>query len=200
MDMIQACLALSIDPNLGRVFAYLQDNSARGYVSEPLVARLFGHGLSILLPADAPIKSWGLVKEIASLSGEPARLDCEPFIKNWLLGADGMDESLNGYTTLQPVKAPLQDWPGENTIDFIQRMVNDEPKNKVRIFVSGAEGSGRKTFAAIVSKQIGLSLISINSDRIPENHWPEKYMRAHRMAWLSNAALAWRQGWTASPL
>ncbi len=190
-DILQACLALSIDPNLGRVFAYLQDHSGRGYITEALVSRLFGYGNSIVLQADSPLKTWSLVKETVSQPGEPARLECDSCIKNWILGLDGIDESLIGFANVQPVRQPLQNWPAQKLVDDIKRMVEDNAQNKLRIFVEGPEGAGRRSFAAIVCKRFGLSALSINVDRIPEARWPQAYMLAQRQAYLSNTVPVW---------
>ncbi|MBK6878803.1 MAG: ATP-binding protein [Ignavibacteria bacterium] len=190
-DILQACLAIGFEPNLGRVFAYLQDHSARGYVTESLVARLFGYGNCILLPAGSPLKKWGLIKETISLQGEPVRLECDPFIKNWILGMDEIDESLINFCEVQQVKQPLLNWPIQKLTEDIKRMLDGLPQNKMRVFVEGAEGSGRKSFAAVICKQFGLPLLAINSDRIPDNRWPQVYMLAQRQAFLSNAAIVW---------
>ncbi len=190
-DIVQACLAISIEPNLGRVYAYLQDNSARSYVTESLVARLFGYGSCLVLPADSPLKIWGLIKENFSTQGEPERLECDPFIKNWLLGMDGMDEALIGFTTVQPVKKPLSKWPVQSTLDEIKMIMDNRPQNLLRVFIEGSEGSGRKSFAAFIGKQFGLPVIAVHADRIPENRWPLVYMLAQRQAFLLNTAIAW---------
>jgi len=190
-DLLQACFALSIEPNLGRVFAYLQDHSARGYVTESLVARLFGYGQCISLSAGSPIKTWGMVRESISLQGEPARLECDPFIRRWLLGNDDLDDSLLGLSEYIPVREKLSNWPVKELTDNIRWILEAHPENKVRVFVEGAEGSGRKSFAAIVSGQFGLPLLAISADRVPENNWPHVYMLAQRQAFLLKAALLW---------
>jgi len=190
-DIIHACLAISIEPNLSRVFAYLQDNSARGYVTESLLARLFGYGNCIVLPATSPLKIWGLIKETVSQQGEPVRMECDPFIRNWILGMDGIDEALISFTDLQPVKKPLSKWPVQELVDEIKRMLNDQPQNRLRIFIEGAEGSGRKSFAAIICKHFGLQVLTVNADRIPENRWPLVYMLVQRQAFLLNTAITW---------
>ncbi|MEO6037305.1 MAG: ATP-binding protein, partial [Saprospiraceae bacterium] len=190
-DILHACLAISIDPNLGRVYAYLQDNAAKGYVTESLIARLFGYGNCIILPAMSPLKIWGLIRETVSQQGEPARMECDPFIKNWMLGMDGMDEALIGFTNVQPVNKPLSKWPVQNLVGEIKRMLNNQPENRLRIFIEGSEGSGRKSFAAIICKKFGLQLITVNADRIPESRWPQVYMLVQRQSFLLNTAIAW---------
>ena len=190
-DVLHACLAISIDPNLGRVFAYLQDNAAKAYVTENLVARLFRHGHCLLLDANAPLKTWALVKETISSSGEATRLECDPFIKNWLLGLNGIDENLNALASVQPAKEPLLNWPVKKVVDFIKSTVKNNAQNQVRIVVAGADGSGRRSFAATVCKELGLALLTLNVDMIAENRWLQTYVQAQRQAFLSNMAVAW---------
>lgn len=190
-DILQACLSLAIEPNLARVFAYQQDNAARGYVTEPLVARLFGHGAFILLDAESPLKKWSLVKETAFASSEPSRIECDPFIRYWLLGQDGVDETLSPYLKLQQVNEPLPNWPVQKAVTFIRRMVNNDGQNRIRLFIAGAETAGRRSFAAAVCRNIDLPLYALNLDRIADDAWPQVYMKANRLAFLTNAALAW---------
>ena len=190
-DIMHACLAISIEPNISRVYAYLQDNAAKGYVTESLVAGLFGYGNCIILSASSPLKIWGLIKETASQQGEPVRMECDPFIKNWILGMDGIDEALISFTNVQSVKKALSKWPVKNLVAEIKRMLNDQPQNRLRIFIEGSEGSGRKSFAAIICKQFGVQVLTVNADRIPENRWPLVYMLVQRQAFLSNTAIAW---------
>ena len=190
-DIIHACLAVSIEPNLGRVFAYLQDNAARSYVTESLVARLFGYGSCIALPATSPLKIWGLIKETSSTHGEPARLEIDSFIKNWISGLDGPDEALIPFTNILPVKEPLSIWPVQSLIVEIERLLKDRPQNLLRVFIEGSQGSGRKSFAALMGKQFGIPVLAVNADRIPESRWPMVYMLVQRQAFLFNTAIAW---------
>ncbi|SHN40839.1 ATP-binding protein [Chitinophaga sp. CF418] len=189
MDVLQACLAIAIEPNLGRVYAYLQDHSARGYVTMELVARLFGHGRCLPLSAASPLKVWGLIIERETGRGEPPLLECDAFIKNWLLGLDALDETLTGIARLQPYQAPLSAWPVKETIQFIDNITGTA--QPVRIIIAGAEGSGRRSFAACVCRQLGLELLTIDAGRIPESSWQQVFMYAQRQAFLDGYALAW---------
>ncbi|MEI6682113.1 MAG: ATP-binding protein [Bacteroidota bacterium] len=190
-DILQICFAFGVDPNLGRVFAYLQDHSGRAYVTEALVAKLFGYGESIVIPSDSPLKVWRLVRESVFRAGEPGSLECDPFIRNWLLGENEIDETLVGYTSVQPVFEPLRQWPVERTVYEINKMNGNGFCNQFRVFVAGAEGSGRRSFAAIASQGLGLPLLSLDADRIPETSWNQVYLFAQRQAFLSGSALAW---------
>jgi len=189
MDVLQACLAIAIEPNMGRVYAYLQDHSARGYVTMELVARLFGHGRCLPLSAASPLKVWGLVIERETGRGEPPLLECDPFIKNWLLGLNALDETLTGIARLQPYQPPLSGWPVKETIQFIDNLTGTA--HPVRIIVAGAEGSGRRSFAACVCRHLELPLLTIDAGRIPESSWEQVFMYAQRQAFLDGYALAW---------
>jgi hypothetical protein len=191
IDIIQLCLAYSIDPNLARVFAYLQDHSGKTYITEALITKLFGYGNAIVLAPDSPLKLWQLVKESITRPGEPMRIDCDPYIRDWLLGFDGLDETLVNVARLQEVKKPLSNWPVDKLVSDCKRMMHESAGNNLRVYIEGSEGSGRRSFAAIVCSHLGQDLLSINADRVPESDWQQVYTIAQRQAFLSNTSLLW---------
>lgn len=193
-DLLEACIAIAIDPNFGRIYAYLQDHSRRGYVTSQLVARLFEHGLYLPLGAGSPMKVWGLVTETETGLADPARLECDAFIQNWLLGRNDPAETLMNAAGAQAYHEPLTGWPVAETLQVIHRIVDGPTKRPLRLFVAGAPGAGRSSFAACLCHQLGLTLLAIDSDRIPEQRWGQIYMHAQRHAFLNNCALAWRGG------
>ena len=190
-DTLHACLAFAIEPNLGRVFAYLNDHSGRGYVTEALVARLFGHGCCLALSAGSPLKVWGLVNEHSTGNGEPVRLEFGTCLRNWLLGQDDPDCALTGIADVQTLREPLANWPVDETATRVARLLDQPNPPRLRLLIAGAEGSGRRTFAACVAAQLGLPLLAIDSDRIPETNWANAFMRAQRHAHLNRCALVW---------
>ncbi len=190
-DTLQACLTLAIDPNLARVFAYLQDHKARTYVTETLVARLFGHGRYLLTGTGSPLKTWGLIDETATGQGELQRLECDPFVKNWLLGMDGIDGALAEIAGKQSFHEPLSNWPVEKAVDWIRRMTTGGEEKRLRLIIAGDEGSGRKSFAGIVSGRLGFPLLILDSDRVSETQWQQTFMRAQRYAFINQCAMAW---------
>ncbi len=190
-DIIQACLALAIDPNLARVFAYLQDHKARTYVTETLVARLFGHGRYLLTGTTSPLKTWGLTDETATGQGELQRLEFDPFVKNWLLGMDGLDGPLAEIAIKPAFHEPLSNWPVDKAVDWIRRMTTGGEEKRLRLIIAGDEGSGRRSFAGIVSRRLGFPLLILDSDRVAETHWQQTFMRAQRYAFINQCAVAW---------
>jgi hypothetical protein len=190
-DVLHACLAIALEPNLGRVYAYLQDHNGRDYVTEALVARLFGYGRCLPISTESPLKTWGLVVANSGRPGEQPRLECDPFVRNWLLGVDDLDEALMGLARVIPAPDPLSNWPVEETVATVAQLSGGELQERVRLLVAGAEGSGRRSFVACVGERLGMPLLALNSDRMEEPHWPSVFMRTQRQAYLSGYALAW---------
>ena len=191
MDIVQLCFCQAVEPNLGRIFAYLQDNSSKNYVTESLTARLFRHRNFVILKSDSPLKKWAIIKETFVHSGEQSKWEIDPFIRNWLLGFNDIDESLSHFAKFQSPKKPLPNWPLKKAILDINRIFQADSNHKIRVFAEGVGASGRKTFAACICQNFGLELLAVDSGLIPENKWVNIYMLAHRQARLSNAAIIW---------
>ena len=191
-DLVQACFALSVEPNLGKVYAYLQDNQTRSYVTEELVARLYGHGYSLTLSAESSLKTWGLVQEKEMGKGEPPSWVCDPYIRNWLLDISNLDKSLVGIAKVQGIKPPLSNWHIKEAVDFVRQSFAAGGNMPIRFFVAGAEGTGRRTLSACVAQALRLPLLTINSDGVAEQDWQQTFMRAQRLACLDGFALAWK--------
>lgn len=190
-DLVQACLGCYIDPNLGKVYAFLQDHNGRSHVTAPLMARLFSHGSIFLISASSPLKEWCLIQEIDMGRGEPARFELDPFVRDWLLGADELDPALALVTTIQPRLEALEHWPVEDTIAKLRTLHHSRPLDMIRLIVIGTEGSGRKTFAAAVAKRLGWVLLCIDSSGLNRQDWMLLYRKAHRQSLLSGFSLLW---------
>ncbi len=193
-DLLQTCFALSIEPNLSRVYAYLQDHVSRGYVTETLVARLFGHGRSLSLKAGSPLTTWSLVLEKEGSKGEPTLFEIDPHIRNWLLGQNDISHALINIAHIQPTLKPLRDWPVKEVVHFIKNTTVYASGQRQRICIAGQPGSGRSTFAACVSKQLRMPLLTLDCKHLTEPQQHEVARQAQRLAILNNWALAWRNG------
>lgn len=189
IDIVHACLAIAVEPNFGRIYAYLHDNSTHGYVSESLVARLFGHGYLLPINTHSPLKTWRLITTHEMGRSEPARLELSPYIRNWLLGLTETDELLLPVSQLLTVHSPLANWPIQETVKYIKGHTNPRP---LRIFIKGAEGSGRRSFAAIVAQKCMYSLRAVQADRLADADLPTGFLLAQRMAVLHQEALLWQ--------
>ncbi len=190
-DLFQATLAVALDPALGRVYAYLQDHTSRGYVNEKLVARLFGYGRCLLLSSESPLRTWRMISEKDVGRGEPVSFECDHTVRNWLLGTNDLDNYLVGIATMQISQRPLSSWPLEETVAFIEYQINNETQHRVRICLVGMPGSGRRTLSACISQQLGMPLLVIDADQVSDQDWMTVFVHAQRHAYLERCALAW---------
>jgi AAA+ superfamily predicted ATPase len=193
LDLVQVCLAALLDPSLGRGFAYLHDNAARTYLTEPLAPRLLGHGVKRVLVPESPLVRWGIVHEEPVSPGEPAVMVLDPAIRDWLAGESSLDAALVDVARLRAPLPPLPRWPVAATAEAIQRSVSPGAPSagRVRVLVVGPAGSGRRTLAACVAAKLGLPLLVIDADAISDEDWPRVFLRAQRQAYLDGCALAW---------
>jgi len=119
-DVLHACLALALDPSLGRVYGYLQDHAGRTYVTEALTGRLFGHGRASRIRGDSPLVRWALVERVPGPPGELDALTIDPYVHRWLQGEEVLDDALLGVAVIQPEREPLPGWP----LDEAEHAVN----------------------------------------------------------------------------
>ncbi|HMG91017.1 MAG TPA: ATP-binding protein [Chryseolinea sp.] len=191
VDILQTCLAFAMETNLGRVFAFLQDHRGRNYVSMEMIARLFGplHA-STILPMPM-LTRWRLIEVIDMGRNEPALLQCDAFVRDWLSGVSGLDHHLKAVACIQQRFAPLEHWPLNETVNSIGRILNVDPEASVRLLISGDEGSGRKTFSAAVSRTLGLGALTVHADKVSDQQWPATYLYAQRQAYLDQYAVIW---------
>jgi len=191
VDLLQACLALRIDPSLARIFAYLQDHNTRPYITEDLVKRLFGYGRQSTWNAESPLRLWNLVYEKEIAPSEPALFTVDPIIYAWVTGSSTLDALLVGRAEIREPLPPLSDWPVRDAVGLIGRHVNNEIGGRVRIIISGPPGSGRRTLAAVIAAEFGIPLLVIDSNRIATDQWEKTYLHSQRQAFLDRTALCW---------
>src|SRR5579859_3383579 len=106
-DLLQACLALALDPSLARSCAYLQDNPQRPFLTEELAARLFGHGRYGVWSAESPLFRWEIVRRRESSPTEASALSLDPCIRDWIGGSNPLDEALIGLARIHAPREPL---------------------------------------------------------------------------------------------
>jgi len=190
-DLLQACIGMQIDPTLSRLYAYLQDHPARGFVTEDLVRRLFGYGRNSICHSESPLRLWNLVREKEVAAGEPTLFAVDPIVSDWVMGNSTLDPLLVGKAVIRELLKPLLDWPVKEAVYLIKRHVTNESGGRVRIAFSGPPGSGRHTLAAMIASQLGMTLLAIDSDRIEPAMWQQTYLHAQRQAFLDRTALCW---------
>jgi MoxR-like ATPase len=188
-DLLQACVALHVDPSLGALYGALQHDGNRRWVTDALAARLFGSGRRAVWNASSPLATWGWVKAVPAPPGEPAVLDSDPIARDWLQGGTTIDaELLDAVAWLEPHE-PLDSWPVAELEARLRQAITG--RTGVRLVLSGTPGSGRRTLAAVIARRIGLPALSVDVDRIADEDWPDAYVRCQRLALLFQAALVW---------
>lgn len=203
-DLLEACFAVAVEPSLAAVCGELHDDPNRRWLTEALVARLYGHERRPLLVPDSALRRWELVTTEALGPALPAAVICDPLVRDWLCGHNRIDEALVGAA--HPVKRlrPLHGWPVDATVARIRQVL--EGGERVRVFIAGARGSGRRTFAGAVAAALELPLLAVDSDRIDDASWAGGFARAHRQAFFDRCALAWtgdavtRRAWPEVPV
>ena len=190
-DFFQAALALGLEPQLDRVYAYLQDHAGRGYVTETLVTRLFGYRQGGAIGASSALRRLDLLHEREMNPGEPAMYVCDPFIRDWLLGRDSLDPALAGMAYWRLPPEPLAGWPLDETVNYLHRQIEREDGLPLRLIVTGFPGSGRRSFAAALAGRLQLPLLVLDSGHIAEAEWERVYMRGQRQAFLTGCIPAW---------
>jgi adenylate kinase family enzyme len=190
-DLLQASAAVAMDPSLARVCAYLQDQVGRSYLSEELAARLYGYGRCSIWTGESSLYRWEVLSSREVAPAEPRAVVCDPQIREWLAGGDPLHESFAGLASVVRPRTPPASWPVQDTIAFIRDCAGREGAPPIRLIILGARGSGRRTFAAVVSAGLGLSLLAIDADQVEEANWRRVYLLAQRQAYLGGMALAW---------
>ena len=189
-DLLHACLAAELDPSLLRVYAYLQDVAARSYVTDALAARLFGHGRSLGTADDSPLLRWAMLVTHETSPGEQAAYRLDRAVYSWLTGNDALDADLAGIARRVGCTDSLEGWPVADTGKELARWLGDNTVATARVRVIGADGSGRRTFAALVADRFGRALLAVDATRVDESAWPHIERTAKRRALLDGTALA----------
>ncbi|MEO1515420.1 MAG: ATP-binding protein [Bacteroidota bacterium] len=188
-DLLQTCFALWLDPNLAKVFAYLQDHASKSQVSTSMVARLFGHGRQLLLDAQSPLTMWQLVQK-QDQGAEPI-YKIDPLVAKWLMGLDDFDERLADLICLPSHHEPLQLADARKVVSFLKRMLEAASSQGFRLCIAGMPGSGRKSLAVWIAAQLGLAAMQIDVDGMDKEQIALVYRQVQRQAWLSHMVPIW---------
>ncbi|HEY5957815.1 MAG TPA: ATP-binding protein [Polyangiaceae bacterium] len=189
LDVIETCFALELEPNLANTYAVLQRAQSRSYVTEHFVARLMGHPRAPLLGPTSPLLRWELIESLEVGPGEPCALRLDPHIVDFLCGRNTIDPALiECHSTIQP-RSCLPTWPLASTSTRIRSVLSAGAT--MRMTLVGPRGSGRRTFAACLAEDLGLSVFGIDTSVVSDAQWPKVYLRAERFAHLFSEPIVW---------
>lgn len=190
MDVVRSCLAFALDPSLASLFASLHDHAGRGYASEELVARLFGHGRCLLWSSESALRRWQIVVVEEVGPGAPPQLVLDRHLRDWLLGENDLAAPLVDVARLVPPMPPLEGWPVAETVTWLHEMINVSGQ-EVCLALVGPPGSGRRTLAACLAAEMGLPLLAVDGQPFYDDAWSRLFVLAQRQAFLDRSALAW---------
>lgn len=190
-DQLQACLSLCLDPALERICAYLNNQLTRSYITNELSNRLYGNGKYLPLSPESPLIIWKLLEKKEIHIGEPEKYTISPFLYNWLSGVSDLDEKLVAYSHLIPAEEPLPNWPVNAASEFLKENLSINPTGRIRLIIEGAQGIGRKTFAACVARKLNMPVLAIKTDGLSNEQWKELCVHVFRHAYIDGCAIAW---------
>jgi SpoVK/Ycf46/Vps4 family AAA+-type ATPase len=176
-DLILICLAPEIDLKYERLYAYLQDDVTRRLPSVNLALKLFCTSMQErnqarinFLPQailfSSQLLSIASDDRASSLSGG---LKLDERIVGFLLGTGGMDRKLSACFKQPPSPEDFQalrwaDSLKTNLLNLTRDYLQSEPKplHKLIYNFHGLPGTGRKTLAASLCRESGITLIVVD--------------------------------------
>jgi hypothetical protein len=202
-DLLQVCLASTLDPGLAEVYGALNGLDTRAAPTESLAARLCGYGRAVMWSPSGALRRWQVIEAEESSSGEPPALRVDPYILSYLQGGSELDpELLSCCAALDCSREPLATWPVREVAARVAAAIERGVPSRVQII--GPPLSGRKTFAACIAGALGSPLAVIDTTRVDPAQWERVRTRAQRQALLHGCAVAWmgadaRRGLDAEP-
>lgn len=199
IDLLTLCAAVDFDPWMRRVCGYLHDDATISGATVWLAAQLFGwpgvsafgSGSALLrwklaAPADSPM-AWG-----------PGSVwTADPQLSSWLCGAAATPwQRLDGVRVVASVDAAaelLHEAELGRALHFIESIRASSPGTSIELQLSGAPGSGRRTFAAQLCAALGRPAV------IADLSQPDEALRAVRAARLIGAGVCVHGGNDAAP-
>jgi AAA+ superfamily predicted ATPase len=190
-NLLQACLAVALDPALARACGMLHGDPARTYVTADLAARLDEQGRCAEWNPESPLERWHLIERHETGPAEPPALAIDAGVREWLRGRNDLDAALAAVARLHAPRKPFACWPLERTVTWLKAQLNGSSPRPVRVRVLGQPGSGRRTFAAVVAYRLGSPLLAVRADEVEDSAWRGVFVRGQRHAFLERCALAW---------
>jgi hypothetical protein len=187
-DLIEACVALALEPALARVFAHLHGDRAHAYLSEGLVARLFGRELP-LLGEDGALLRWQLVEVDRGAASDPSPIRLDPHILGFVCDKSAWDPAVARVASEIATVAPLSDWPVAALVQRIERAWSHG--SPVRVVVTGPRAGGRRSFAACVARALGQDAIALDTSAIADADLSNVHLRAQRQGVLFGQCPVW---------
>jgi hypothetical protein len=197
-DLLSLAASVASDPAFGRICAYLQDDASATYATPRLAAALFGWQQPLSI--DGALTRWQLAspqpQSEALSAAANAPWIADPFIAQWLCGAQATDPVIsNTLTLITPSDVTPYEVLDSATLDAMRHfLATVRPPFEIELLAPA--GSGRRTLAAQLSAEIGTSLLVVDC-RLLTTPDPaaspihDRILRAIRQALLEGAIPYW---------
>ena len=176
-DVLLLCLASELDPTFERLYAYVQDDVNRKYVTPHLALTLFGGegedplaAPSSFLP-EAPLRRFRLVTlepgplPATTPGARPLRLDER--VADYLRGVNRIDERIADL--LRPLPPALLAPPHRDLVErldlSLESSVSQGPWPVLNL--TGPSGAGKRAVARTLCDRLGLQLYGLDAGRLP---------------------------------
>lgn len=209
-DLLCLLIAIELDPALGRVLAYLADDTRATAPTLLLTSTIF-HKTADASPADHALPNvlrWRLAHP---LNDDPAWRASTPWqadgaVIRSILEERWLDPALDRWcTTILPAAVePLPTLYPELLTQLQHQLEADKTSLvPIELALAGAEGSGRQTLAAQLAASLGRPLLAVNTPALlasratgpgqgPGFAQMDDLVRAVRLAYADQALLYWR--------
>jgi hypothetical protein len=205
MEAVLLLLAPEVDNRFGRVYAYLQDDVSRRWLSPGLALRLLSGGAPddpaarALFGAASPLMTAGLVHIGDPREGLPAPLLDRPLklddrIVEYLLENDALDPQLAGIASLDIADHTLDALPLEADLQaqLAHLLALWQTPAAPAAYFWGPEGSGKVATVAVLARALHRPLVTIDARALavqPSNQLATLVQAAIREARLRDAVL-----------
>ena len=211
VDLLATALAVEIDPQMRRVFGFLQDDATAGLATPWLASCLFGWPCRAPLGPDSALVRWRLARPVEG-SNNPWAVTgpwvADPHMVLWLTAGPSMDPALSMAVQFLPAAEVREHaclYPDVHAamlgfLDRVRQWTTERASLAARVAVEmelmGPKGAGKRTLAAQFAATLGADLLAVDAGALlgadaPLDLAVERAVRAVRMARLTGSALYW---------
>jgi hypothetical protein len=210
-DLLLLCVAIELDPRLGRVLAYMADDTAATLPTAAAAAALFGRPDSLPSSMNNLMK-WRLAHhapgDAASRVGTTWHVDEAVVLsvksERWVEPALNHRASFILPEMVSPLPCLHRELLSQMLAD-VSSTGSEEVDREFEVVLVGPEGAGRQTLAAQFAASLGSDLLSIKTPFSGSTGLPTQVAKADdlisaaRMAHVTGAILYWRDAEAVNP-